>query len=253
MARANRLSGHGGIFHGTHRCHNREFLLKFALDRDGYRAKLRDHWPELEVALLDDCITSNHVHLLLDAEERMEISGLMRTVAGEFARAYHRRQERMNAFWGDNFHATLVEEGTYLWRCLCSIELNRVRCGRVAHPQQWDWLGYHEILGQRRRYRVLDLDRLCWRLQADSLTEVRNNLKAALGEQIAQEQFQREPCWTEGVAVGSAAFLERIRPLILARQETELVQQDGEIWVLQEDLVPYGAKTGLKNAPNGLN
>ena len=30
-------------------------------------------------------------------------SGLMRNVAGEFARASHRRKGRMNAFLGDNF------------------------------------------------------------------------------------------------------------------------------------------------------
>jgi putative transposase len=45
----------------------------------------------------------------------------------------------MSAFWGDNFHATLVEDGFYLWPCPCYIELNMVRCGRVAHPRQWDW------------------------------------------------------------------------------------------------------------------
>ena len=253
MARANRLSGHGGIFHVTHRCHNREFLLKFACDRDGYCAKLRKQLREFEVGLLDYCITSNHVHLLLDAEERMQISGLMRTVAGEFARAYNRRKERVNAFWGDNFHATLVEEGTYLWRCLCYIELTMVRCGQVAHPREWAWLGYHEIMGQRQRYRLLDLDRLCWRLRTGSLVEVGRNLEAALGELIAQEQLKRAPCWTEGLAVGSAGFLERIRPLILSRQETELVQRDQEVWVLQESALPYGAKTGAKNEPKGLN
>jgi len=237
----------------THRCHNREFLLKFALDRGGYRAKLREHLPEFAVALLDYCITSNHVHLLLDAQERMQISGLMRTVAGEFARAYNRRKERMNAYWGDNFHATLVQEGTYLWRCLCYIELNRVRCGRVAHRCEWDGVGYHELMGQRQRYRLLDVDRLCWRLQAPSLTDVRKNLESALREQIAQEQFKREPCWTEGLAVGSAGFLERIRPLILSRQETERLQKDRDTWVLQEAPVAYGAKTGSENEPNGLN
>ena len=100
---------------------------------------------------------------------------------------------------------------------------------------------------------MLDLDRLCWRLRADSLVDVRNNLEAALGEQIAQEEVKREPCWTEGLAVGSAGFLERIRPLILLRQETELVQHDREIWVLQEAPIPYGAKTTSKNAPNGVN
>jgi hypothetical protein len=31
----------------------------------------------------------------------------------------------------------------------------------------------------------------------------RNNLEAALGEQIAQEHFKRQPCWTEGLAVSA--------------------------------------------------
>jgi len=79
------------------------------------------------------------------------------------------------------------------------------------------------------------------------------NLEAALAEQIAQEQFKREPCWTEGLAVGSAGFLERIRPLILSRQETELVPQDSETWILREAALPYGAKTSSKSSPKGLN
>jgi hypothetical protein len=44
----------------THRCPNRQFLLRFALDRHGYRTKRREHLPEFDVALLDYCITSNH-------------------------------------------------------------------------------------------------------------------------------------------------------------------------------------------------
>jgi hypothetical protein len=45
----------------------------------------------------------------------------------------------------------------------------------------------------------------------------------------------------------------QVRPLLLSRQETGLVQADPELWVLQEAPVPYGAKTGSKNAANGLN
>jgi len=237
----------------THRCHNRDFLLRFACDRDEYRARLRDHLADFEVALLDYCITSNHVHLLLDAEERMEISGLMRTVAGEFARAYNRRKKRLNAFWGDNFHATLVEEGRYLWRCLCYIELNMVRCRKVAHPREWSWVGYHEIMGQRQRYRLLDVERLCWRLQTDSLPDLQKNLEASLRQMIAEDQMKREPRWSEGLAVGSSGFVERIEPLMLSRQETELVQSADEIWVLQEAPPPYRAKTASKTAAKPLN
>ena len=50
--------GEGEIFHLTHRCHNRAFLLKFARDRDAYRAKLREHLQRFELALQDYCLTS---------------------------------------------------------------------------------------------------------------------------------------------------------------------------------------------------
>ena len=153
MPRAHGLGINEGIFHLTHRCHNRQHLLKFARDRNSYRSKLREALREFEVALLDYCLTSNHVHLLVDVADRREISGLMQKVAGETARAYNRRKGRSNAFWGDNYHATMVEGGGYLWRCLVYIELNMVRCGVVAHPKEWEWVGYHEIMGQRQRCR----------------------------------------------------------------------------------------------------
>jgi putative transposase len=160
------------------------------------RAKLR----EFELSLLDYCLTCNHVHLLAEAEDKLQISGFMREVAGEFARQYNRRKGRLNAVWGDNFHATLVDSGCYLWRCLIYIELNMVRCGRVSHPREWEWVGYHEIMEQRQRYRLLDVERLCWRLGTTDLGEVQKNLDAALQERIERDELKREPCWTESLA-----------------------------------------------------
>lgn len=250
MARANRLTAGGredGIFHVTHRCHNRQFLLKFARDRDAYREKLREHLKKFDLWLLDYCVTSNHAHLLLDTEDRVEVSRFMQEVASEFARQYNRRKGRMNAFWGDNFHATLVESGRYLWECLCYVELNMNRCGVVAHPREWDWVGYHEIMGLRRRYRLIDLERLCWRLGSGSLEGVRRNLEASLQERIARDQVKREPRWTESLAVGSAGFVEKIKPLILSRPEMEIVESGEDMWMLRECGVPYGQETAPKN------
>ena len=214
---------------------------------------LREQLREFKVWLLDYCLTSNHVHLLIDTEERLEVSGLMRNVAGEFARAYNRRKKRLNAFWGDNFHATLVEEGRYLWRCLCYIELNMVRCGVVGHPREWEWLGYHEIMGKRRRYRLLDLERLCWRLGTEDPAEAKRHLEAALAEAIAKGQVKREPLWTESLAVGSNGFLEKIKPLILSRRETEVVETAEGLKALREAAASYGQKTGSKSGANDQN
>jgi hypothetical protein len=47
-----------------------------------------------------------------------------------------------------------VDSDEYLWRCLRYIELNMVRCAVVAHPKEWEWVGHHEIMGDRSRYRL---------------------------------------------------------------------------------------------------
>jgi hypothetical protein len=36
------------------------------------------------------------------------------------------------------------------------IELNMVRCGEVAHPSQWEWSGYREMVGARKRNQLLE-------------------------------------------------------------------------------------------------
>jgi putative transposase len=231
----------------THRCHNRAFLLKFVRDREAYRARMRAKLREFEVFLLDYCVTSNHVHLLAEADDKLQISGFMREVAGEFARQYNRRKGRQNAVWGDNYHATLVDNGSYLWRCLSYIELNMVRCGVVNHPGQWEWVGYHEIMGRRQRYRLLDLERLCWRLGTTSLEEVRANLEAMIQERIDRGELKREPCWTESLAVGSSDFVKQMQPLILSRRETEVVEEESGLWVLKEAEAPYGSEWGSKS------
>ena len=42
MPRANRYLLDGQLYHVTHRCHDREFLLRFATDRNDYRHEIDD-------------------------------------------------------------------------------------------------------------------------------------------------------------------------------------------------------------------
>jgi hypothetical protein len=41
------------------------------------------------------------------------------------------------AFWEDRYHATAIEAGNHLRRCLVHIDLNMVRAGVVKHPSEW--------------------------------------------------------------------------------------------------------------------
>jgi hypothetical protein len=90
-------------------------------------------------------------------------------------------------------------------------------------------------------------------LGTDDLDEVRRNLEAALEEANARGFLKREPIWTESLAIGSAAFVERIKPLLLTRSETEVIKL-AEGWsVLQEAPIPYGQECRLKSGPKNSN
>ena len=238
MPRANRYFVPGQVYHLTHRCHNRDFLLKFARDRDAYRTKLRQALVETEVSLLDYCLTSNHVHLMACAEVPDQISRLMQKVAGGTAQNYNRRKERCGAFWEDRYHATMVEAGGHFMRCLGYIALQMVRCGVVTHPREWNWCGYQELAGLRERYRLIDTERILEIFGGVSLVDFRRHYEALIQDRIAREEFQREAQWTQSIAVGSEAFVRGIADRIEGRQQLEIASS-GEAWIVQEVPVPH--------------
>lgn len=135
MPPANRYFVPGHVYHLTHRRHNRQFLLKFARDRNDYRQRLRHVLTQFDLRLLDYCEISNHVHLLSRSESPDRISRFMQALEGQFAQAYNRRKNRSGKFWSDRFHATIIQPGAHLMRCMVYIALNMRRCGVVVHPR----------------------------------------------------------------------------------------------------------------------
>ena len=90
-------------------------------------------------------------------------------------------------------------------------------------------------------------ERLCWRLGTAELGQVRRQLESALAETMAREESKREPIWTESLAVGSAAFVEKIKPLVLSRRETEVIQGADGMNVLRESPVRYRTENEPEN------
>ena len=124
MPRANRhfLSSH--VWHITHRCHEREFLLRFARDRRFWRRRLYEARKRHGLCVLNSIATRNHVHLLVRDRGQGEIARSMQLIAGRTGQAYNRRKNRKGAFWEDRYHATAVETGEHLARCLVYIDAN---------------------------------------------------------------------------------------------------------------------------------
>ena len=238
MPRANRYLVAGAAYHLTHRCHDRAFLLKFARDRNRYREILREELAERRVSLLSYTITSNHVHLLVADADPERVAGLMQAAQGRFAEEYNRRKKRRGAFWSDRYHATMIDGGEHLWACLKYIDLNMVRAGVVGHPREWEWTAWHELMGERRRYRLVDHQALLDRLEGVSAAGFRRAYRDMLEEALTGESARRRDArWTESVAVGGSGFVDALA----ARLESETPRRSWErkptssgAWVLRE-------------------
>lgn len=88
MARANRHYIPGQVWHITHRCHKKEFLLKFARDRRRWYPWLFEAKKRFGLRILNYVVTSNHVHLLALDTEPDTISKSKQLIAGRTAQEY---------------------------------------------------------------------------------------------------------------------------------------------------------------------
>ena len=144
------------------------------------------------VEILGVCIMGNHFHLLVKTlpeykftdqdikkcyvdfygDERLFAEGLIpslreklsslsefiREIKVGFARYYNKRHNRRGYFWGDRFKSVIVEKGETLINCLAYIDLNPLRAGLVARPEDYRWnsLGYHVQTGNKDNFLSTD-------------------------------------------------------------------------------------------------
>ena len=110
MARANRHFIAGHIWHLTHRCHKRKFLLKFSKDRTRWMELLLEAKKRYQLSILNFIVTSNHAHVIVsDNSGSDSIPRAMQLIAGRTGQGYNQRKGRKGAFWEDRYHATAIE------------------------------------------------------------------------------------------------------------------------------------------------
>ncbi len=89
-ARAKRHRIPGQIWHLTHRCHKREFLLRFGRDRRRWSEWLFQAEKRYGLRILNYMVTSNHIHLLArDDGGRDVIPDSIKLTAGRTGQEYN--------------------------------------------------------------------------------------------------------------------------------------------------------------------
>lgn len=239
MPRANRHFLPNHVWHITHRCHKKDFLLKFSRDRQRWLHWLFEAKKRYGLVVLNYMVTSNHIHLLVVDSGKQVIAQSLQLIAGRTAQEYNQRKGRKGGFWEDRYHATAIDTDEHLYRCLVYIDLNMVRAGVVSHPEEWPHCGYHEIQHPRKRYAIINrekLQSLCGVSRAEEFQAAHREWIAAA---LQYQQCQRQAQWSESLAVGSESFIKRIDQALGYRKPGRKIEYHNRSLVLKEPAVSY--------------
>ncbi len=248
MARAKRHYITGHVWHITHRCHKREFLFKFSRDRRRWLQWLFEARKRYRLMVLNYIVTSNHIHLLVvDDGNREVIPKSLQLVAGRTGQEYNQRKNRGGAFWEDRYHATAIESGEHLLRCMVYVDLNMVRADAVHHPSEWIFSGYNEIQKPRRKCALIAYERLLELTGFDSYDKFRATYNAWIDESLGDGKNVRNSIWTQSIAVGGNEYIERTKEELGILAKGRKVMKRGKVFQLREEESSYNINFGIKN------
>jgi putative transposase len=254
MPRANRHYIPGQIWHLTHRCHDRQFLLRAEDDRRAWTSWVREARSRYGLCVLDYCVTNNHTHLLVhDTGKPHSIARSVQLIAGRTAQQYNERKGRGGAFWEDRYHATAVQSGEHLRQCIGYIALNMVRAGVVKDPSLWPFCGHADIQSDRRRNCIIDSQDLMRLLNVTTPDELRQTTLALVKASAESKGLERQSQWTEAVAVGDRDFVDDVKTRLGVRAKSRAsVEGSDGVFYLREDRAVYGADLEVKTRSIGL-
>ena len=146
--------------HVTQRGNARQVILASEADRITYLELLREYSHLYALSLLGYCLMSNHVHLIAIPQTPLALAHSLKQAHGRYAGYWNAQQSSTGHVWQGRFYSCPLDE-SHLWAALRYVELNPVRAGMVATPEQWRWSSAATHCGLADSDPMLDMER--WR------------------------------------------------------------------------------------------
>jgi REP element-mobilizing transposase RayT len=223
MARPLRTQFAGALYHVMSRGIERRNIVCDDRDRQQRLEWLRRTVETYGWRLHAFVLMNNHDHLFVETPES-NLSAGMQYLNGSYTTDFNRRHRRAGHLFQGRFKGHLIEEDGYFLQVSRYIHLNPVRAKIVAWPEDHAWSsdpGY-----QRSRW-ALDwvcYDRVLGALAKDAAQARRAYARFVRG-QIDPPACSPFASAVGGLLLGSEAFVERVRRLLMARPRDKAVPE----------------------------
>jgi len=142
MPRRARMYIPGLPYHIVQRGNNREACF---IDPESYQVYL-ELWQKMShrygVQVHAYCLMNNHIHFLATPLRTDSLSNALKVIGSRYAFYFNKKLGRSGTLWEGRHKSSLVQQRYYFLACHRYIELNPVRAGMVARPEEYKWSSY---------------------------------------------------------------------------------------------------------------
>jgi putative transposase len=124
--------------HVIQRENARQFILTSDAERLVYLDLLKTNAALHQLSVIGDCLMSNHVHLIAVPRKTDSLALTLKHTHGRYATYWNVNHASSGRVWQGRFYSCPLDT-PHLWAALRYIELNPVRAGMVAQPEDYSW------------------------------------------------------------------------------------------------------------------
>jgi putative transposase len=143
MARQSRFYYNNSVYHVCIRGNNRQNILGKEEDKEMFLACLERFKTRFGFKLFGFVVMDNHAHLVIGTTSKINISKIMQAITLSYSVSFRKRYPYTGYVWQGRFVSNIIEDDSYILKCLEYIHNNPVRAGIVRRVEDYLWSSYN--------------------------------------------------------------------------------------------------------------
>lgn len=142
MPSRRRIFASGLTLHVTQRGNNKCATFRDDCDYETFLWFLRFAIRRYKLRVHAYALMTNHFHLMVTPDSVVSLSRAMQSLGRRYVRYFNARHNRTGTLWEGRFRTALITDERYWLTCMRYVELNPVRAGLAASPEDYRWCSY---------------------------------------------------------------------------------------------------------------
>jgi len=156
-----RLYYENAVYHVISRGNNKQFILEDDSDKNSFLLSTAKYKEKFDFKLYCFVLMDNHIHMVIEANERHNISRVMQAILLSYSRKYRVKHQYAGHLWQGRFSSIPIFKEKYILELVDYIHHNPVRAKLVSEVTDYIWSSarFYSRLENREVDEVLSVDR----------------------------------------------------------------------------------------------